>query len=144
MLRPVRERALFGSPPQPYYTNEVESKNHVLKQQMKYKAAELPQFVEHMEKLLGEQKREVERAVATTGEYRLSPDYSHLAVSTQKWFTKNEQQRQRSISKLMKAKVSSNLPIQGKEGEQLAGESEDEEQLSSERAPCTLFVFLRM
>ena len=56
MLRPVRERALLGSPPQPYYTNEVESKNHVLKQHMKYKAAELPQFVEHNGEAAGRTK----------------------------------------------------------------------------------------
>ena len=52
MLQPIRE---------PYYTNEVESKNNNLKQQLKYKAAQLPQFVDHMKKLLIEQKREVEK-----------------------------------------------------------------------------------
>ena len=31
MLRSVREKAGLGSPPTPYYTNEVESKNRVLK-----------------------------------------------------------------------------------------------------------------
>ncbi len=105
MIRPVRERALLGSPPQPYYANTVESKNNVLKQQLKYKTAQLPQFVEHMKKLLTEQRREVERAVATTGEYRMSPNHSDLAVSTQKWFTLNNEQRQRCISKFLKAKV---------------------------------------
>ena len=133
MIRPVRERALLGSPPQPYYTNEVESKNNVLKQHLKYKASELPQFVENMKKLLTEQRREVERAVATTGEYRLSPNYGHLAVSPQKWFTQNEQQRQRCIKRFLKAKVCIDLPIHGREDGQLL--SEDEEQPSSEVNP---------
>ena len=122
MLRPVRERALLGSPPQPYYTNEVESKNNVLKQQLKYKAAQLPQFVDHMKKLLTEQKREVERAVATMGEYRLSQEYSHLAVSAQKWFILNEQQRQRCINRFSKAKICRELPIQDGQDDRLIPE----------------------
>ena len=40
MLRPVRESAGLGSPPEPYYTNAVESKNNVLKQQVQYKASD--------------------------------------------------------------------------------------------------------
>lgn len=71
----------------------------MLKQQLKYKTSELPTFVENMKHLLSEQNREVERAVATTGEYRLSSEYSNLAVSTQKWFTLSEQQRAKCISK---------------------------------------------
>ena len=67
MLKPVRERAGLGSPPVPYYTNAVESKNNILKQ-VKYKSSELATFVQHMQELLMERK-EIERAVATTGEY---------------------------------------------------------------------------
>jgi len=93
-----------------------------LKQQLKYKAAQLPQFVEHMKKLLTELKREVERAVATMGEYRLSPEYSHLAVSTQKLFTLNEQQRQRCINRFSKARICADVSIQGIEGERLISE----------------------
>ena len=74
----------------------------------------------------------MERAVATTGEYRLPPNYSHLAVSTQKWFTKNEQQCQRCINRFLKADVCIDLP---KEDDQfMAGanplRNEDEEQPS--------------
>ena len=72
MIRSVREKAKMGSPPEPYYTNEVESKNNVLKQQLKYKAAEMPTFVDNMKELLSEQNHEVERAAASTGEYMLS------------------------------------------------------------------------
>jgi len=46
MLRPVRESARLGSPPEPFYTNEVESKNNILKQQVSYKHSELPVFVD--------------------------------------------------------------------------------------------------
>ena len=82
----------------------------------------------------------MERAVATTGEYRLSPNYSHLAVSTQKWFMKNEQQHQRCINTFLKAEVCIDLP---KEDDQLmAGanplQNEDEEQPSPETNPLCL------
>ena len=55
MIRPLREKAGLGSPPQPYYTNEVESKNNILKQQVKHKKQDLPAFIEAMKRLLLEQ-----------------------------------------------------------------------------------------
>lgn len=93
MLRPIRERTGLGSPPEPYYTNEVESKNNVLKQQVMYKAMDLPMFVQHMQDLLSEQKKEIKHAVATAGEYHVAPQYADLAVDSQKWFKMTEQQR---------------------------------------------------
>ena len=46
MLQDVREKAGLGSPPSPYYTNEVESKNRVLKEEGQYKSSQLPYFVD--------------------------------------------------------------------------------------------------
>ena len=42
MIRPLRKKAGLGSPPKPYYTNEVESKNNILKQRVKHKRQDLP------------------------------------------------------------------------------------------------------
>ena len=56
MLPSVREKAGLDSPPSPYYTNEVESKNKVLKEKVAYKPSQLPEFVEKMNDLMGEQK----------------------------------------------------------------------------------------
>ena len=64
MLPSVREKAGLGSPPSPYYTNEVESKNKVLKEKVAYKSSQLPEFVEKMSDLMGEQKNEIERAIS--------------------------------------------------------------------------------
>lgn len=105
MLRPVRESARLGSPPEPFYTNEVESKNNILKQQVSYKHSELPVFVDHMKGLLRDQRREIERAVASSGEYRLSSQYTHLGVEQQKWFKMSEQQRLRKVERFFKAEV---------------------------------------
>ena len=86
MLRCVQEDAGLGSPPEPYLTNEIESKNNILKQHVGCKAFQLPEFVEHMKELLHEQRKKVERAVATSGEYRIVSHYSNLACTHQKWF----------------------------------------------------------
>ena len=52
LVQKVRIEAGLGNPPVPYYTNEVESKNHILKQHVHYKATELPTFVDSMKDLL--------------------------------------------------------------------------------------------
>ena len=45
MLRPVREEASLGSPPEAFYTNASESVNSVIKAKVQYKHSELPQFI---------------------------------------------------------------------------------------------------
>ena len=80
MLQDVRVKAGLGCPPSPYYTNEVESKNRVLKEEVQYKSSQLPDFVDKMRGLMEEQRREIERAVISAGEYRLREEYRKLAV----------------------------------------------------------------
>jgi len=53
MLWSARERAGLGSPPSPYYTNEVESKNWVLKEEVAYQTSQLPDFIQKMKSLMG-------------------------------------------------------------------------------------------
>jgi len=125
MLRSVRDKALLGPSPQHYlYMNEADCKNNVLKQQLmiKYKATELLQFVEHNYEETCDREVEVERAVTTAREYRLTPNYSHLAVSTQRWFTKNEQQQQWSTNRFFRTYLCTDLPTNGKEDEQLVAD----------------------
>ena len=103
MLQSVREKAGLGSPPAPYYTNEVESKNKVLKDEMQYKSAKLPEFIDKMKGLMEEQRLEIERAVVGTGEYRLCKEYHNLTVESSVWFKMTTEQRKRKIDKFMKA-----------------------------------------
>ena len=81
MLKPVRITAQLGNPPQPFYTNDVESHNNVIKQHTKYTAQELPQFMGKMKSLIVTQK-EIERAVVGMGEYRLAHTFKNLTVDT--------------------------------------------------------------
>ena len=55
MLRDVRQKAGLGDLPSPYYTNEVESKNKILKEAVSYKSTQLPEFVNKMKDLMVEQ-----------------------------------------------------------------------------------------
>lgn len=103
MIQDVRIKAGLGSPPSPYYTNEVESKNRVLKEAVQYKSSQLPEFVEKMKLLMEEQKREIERAVIGAGEYRLREEYKNLAVNPSKWYRMSSEQRRRKIEKFMRA-----------------------------------------
>lgn len=105
MLQNVRTKAGLGSPPSPYYTNEVESKNRVLKEAVQYKSSQLPDFIEKMKALMEEQRHEIERAVIDGGEYRLREEYKNLAVSPTKWYKLTAEQRRRKIERFMKATV---------------------------------------
>lgn len=70
MLQEVK--AGLGCTPAPYYTSEVESKNKALKCTVEYRSAQLPDFVEKMKALMDKQRHEIERAVISAGEYRIS------------------------------------------------------------------------
>ena len=80
MLPSIRTKAGLGFPPTPCYTNEVESKNKILKDEVEHRHTELPDFVDKMRALLQEQRLEIERAIIGTGEYRIKSEYSNLAV----------------------------------------------------------------
>ena len=95
----------MGSPPTPYYTNDIESKNNILKQHLQRKASQLPEFVESMKALITEQRSEIEKAVATYGEYRVVSRHSNLACERQKWFKMSGKQRQNKINRFMKAPI---------------------------------------
>lgn len=44
MLAPIRQAAGLGNPPEPFYTNEIESINRVIKRKVDYKTSEWPGF----------------------------------------------------------------------------------------------------
>ena len=51
MLRPVREDAGLGCPPEAFYTNASESVNNVIKRKVDYKRSDLPQFILKLKEL---------------------------------------------------------------------------------------------
>lgn len=61
---------------------------------------------------------EIERAVATSGEYRLHSSYCHLGFSPQKWYRMSEDQRRKKIEKFFHTPLSPNLASTGGTAEQ--------------------------
>ena len=102
MVQSVHTEAGLGNPTVPYYTNDVESKNHILKQHAYY-ASELPTFVDNMKDLLQQQRKEVERSIIAQGEYKLQENYTKYGVQSAKWFTMTSDQRAKHIDKFMNA-----------------------------------------
>ena len=100
MTQAARLSAGLGNPPEPFYTNEVESINRLIKRKVNYKATQWPDFCRLAEEIVKEQQDEVEKAVIRIGEYRLKPAYRHLEVSIHKWNTMTEQQRITHLRKL--------------------------------------------
>jgi transposase-like protein len=94
MLKPVRMYAGLGNPHQPFYTNDVESHNNVIKKHIT--AQELPQFVEKMRSLIVNQK-EIECAAVGIGEHRVSKDFAHLAVDARKYVLMSDKQKVNAI-----------------------------------------------
>ena len=111
MVRDVRSRAGLGNPPDPFYTNAVESMNKVLKQAIHYQKCELPDFVRKMQDVIENQKQEIQQAIIGIGEYRLSTEHENLCVQSSKWFQMTKAQRDHKLGKFMKAQVSCNPPV---------------------------------
>ena len=137
MLKDKREEAGLGSPPDPFYTNDVESKNRVLKLQAEYKPQELPTFVETMKDLLQKQKQEIEKAIIGVSKYKLLPSYSDLEVPHSQWFKKNEKQHHSLLDRFM------NAAVRGGQNADLATVEVSEEESSegllfqAQDTPCT-------
>ena len=99
MLLPVREEAGLGSPPEPFYTNNSECINNVLKVKVDHKGSELMFCVDKLQQLVLDQQQEVEKAIIGCGKYSLQGQYSNLGVHQSQWFTMNKEQRKRLLRK---------------------------------------------
>ena len=70
-----------------YTTNDSESMNHVLKQEVNWKEQKLPQLIKHIKSVVDRQKSEVEMAVIGRGQWKFSNEYADLLVSDMTWFS---------------------------------------------------------
>ena len=99
MLLSVRRAAGLGNPPSPYYTNSVESMNSLLKLRTNFKKQEITSFISKLKELVDDQFAEVDRAVAGMGDYEVSNEYPKFRVTSAKWFTMTQDQRQRVLKR---------------------------------------------
>lgn len=109
MRKDLRIKAGLGSPPKMFTTNASESINAVLKQKVNFKESEWPEFNDKVKMLVKQQREEVIRALSGRGQYRLSPNYSHFAVSVSEWTKMRPEQRRNIIAKFDNATLKSRL-----------------------------------
>ena len=67
MLKPIREAAGLGCPPNPYYTNDSECINSVMHGKTEYKASQWDQFNISMQELVHQSYQLLELAVLDRG-----------------------------------------------------------------------------
>ena len=89
MMKPVREEAGLGSPPEPFTRNASETVNSIIKSHVWYKASQL---VELTEEVIDEQEKEVERVVIGRGKFHFKEEYKHFQVPETQWFKMKPEQ----------------------------------------------------
>ena len=99
-IRPIREKAGLGSPPDVFTTNASESINSVIKSKVNYEKGELNKFIDKMKCLVEDQQKEVERAVCKRGKYRFRPEYKFLEIDEGKWFNMTPEARNKHMAKV--------------------------------------------
>ena len=109
MLASLRKEAGLGSPPQPYYQNNSECMNEVIKDQMKYQENELPEFLDKLTAIVARHETLLRKAVARTGEWELLPVFSFLERSD--WFQMLPEQREAHMKTVMSVELTENRAI---------------------------------
>ena len=91
ILSNIRVSTGLGNPPTPYYTNAVESINHLLKLRTDFKKQEVTTFICKLKELVDSQFAEIDRAVSGMG------DYKKFSFASAEWFSLSEDQKQRAL-----------------------------------------------
>ena len=130
MRRDLRESVGLGSPPLQFTTNASESINAAIKREVGYKESAWPEFNQKMRKYIESQREEILRTLSGRGQYRLTPEFSHLGVPAQMWIKMTTEQRKDCVSTFEKAKLSRSATQPGEE----ACVSDPPEATSSKRA----------
>ena len=81
-----------------FTTNNSESVNHILKQEVEWKENKLPQLICHTRAVTKFQVSEVEKAVVGRGCWKFKGGYSDLVVSEDTWFSQMDDQLKKGTS----------------------------------------------
>ena len=119
MLKSKRIECGLGNPPEPFYTNDVESQNQVIKHQTQYKAKELPDFIATMQTMITNQKQEIERAVVGVGEYQLVDEYKHLKIPTRKFCQMTQMQKDKHLRSFFSSPLADSVQSEHEEEQKI-------------------------
>ena len=113
MAKSVRRNAGLGDPPLPYYTNDLESCNAIIKRAVQFKEKEISEFVRQMSVLLQQQKNDVESAIFNKGPFTLAKDFKKFYDSETQWFKKRNEQRDQHMQNFHRAKMTNEIGNEG-------------------------------
>ena len=80
VIQCVRERAVLGKTPSPFYNNYSESINKVINQHVHYQNSPLPVFVKDLYSLIEQQSNNMKKADMQTGDWHLKDQQEILHV----------------------------------------------------------------
>ena len=99
-IRPIREQAGLGTPPELFSTNASESINNVIKSKVDYKKNKLHKFIGKVQCLVNDQDLGVERGVCCCGNYRFRLQYQYLEIAEEKWFNMTSEARRKHMAQV--------------------------------------------
>ena len=105
MMKPVREEAGLGSPPEPFTTDASKTVNSIIKSHVSYKPSQLMELTEKLREAIDEQEREVERAVIGRGKFRFKEECQRLQVDETQRFKMKPEQHQAHLRKVVTTSV---------------------------------------
>jgi len=104
VLPEVRLKAHMTGDPVPLFTtNNSESINHIIKNEVEWKENKLPVLISHLKAVCDKQVSEMQKAVIGRGEWKLISLYN-LEIPEDVWFQKSQEQRTRLLKKVMEAR----------------------------------------
>lgn len=109
VIRPVREKAGLGSPPERFTTNRPERTNGVVQefisQECGKEKVDEHTFAVTMKKLITMQEKEAELAVVGKGQHKLRDSFNHLFVPAACWSKMTDKQKQLALAKINTASL---------------------------------------
>ncbi|XP_053375386.1 uncharacterized protein LOC128547267 isoform X2 [Mercenaria mercenaria] len=107
VIKPAENKKI----PTNWTNNNSESANHILKSAIKWKAQELPKFIETLYDIVKGEQIERIRAMRNKGNYQLHSTYMHHAVDIDHWTRMTSEQQDRRVHKFLKDTGKSNPNI---------------------------------
>ena len=100
MIAGVRVKVpTLGNPPAKFYTNTSEAANHIIKSEMPEEHPVGP-FTQGINTLIAAQKRDIELAIISQGDYYFAECFKHLQVKEDVWFSLDQMEKELYLKKL--------------------------------------------
>ena len=96
----------LGSPPHIWKNDRTESLHSIMKEELRNESLDIDTFLQRVkDRVFDEQVEEMIAAIYGMGEYRLSKDYQHLAVTPMQWSEMSAIQRKALTKTVFQAEL---------------------------------------